>query len=364
MKKCIALLLVLSLGLTGCALVPPKTTMPTEAPTTEATAAPTTEEPTTEPTTEPAPVYTNPLNGQTLDAPYTGRVVAVTISNIHDALPHYGTMGADILMEMWVNGSIIRDLALFSDITKAQEVGSVRSIRPMFSQIVKHYDAVLLDASGSDQALAHASSLGIQHINVDTYDGTAYSYRNMDRDFTFKPASKLEHCLFVKPEGVEALLADRGYATTQPEDKDYGMTFAENGTPEGGETANTVTVALTYRNNIKNTSMVYDESLGKYVYNQYDTAMVDGSTGEPECFTNVIVMLADISMDGIYYTANFTAGGTGYYANGGKIVPITWTTDADDAPFRFFTADGQPLSLGVGNTYIAVAPEGSPVSYE
>ncbi len=364
MKKCIALLLVLSLGLTGCALVPARTTMPTEAPTTEATAAPTTEEPTTEPTTEPAPVYTNPLNGQTLDAPYTGRVVAVTISNIHDALPHYGTMGADILMEMWVNGSIIRDLALFSDITKAQEVGSVRSIRPMFSQIVKHYDAVLLDASGSDQALAHASSLGIQHINVDTYDGTAYSYRNMDRDFTFKPASKLEHCLFVKPEGVEALLADRGYATTQPEDKDYGMTFAENGTPEGGETANTVTVALTYRNNIKNTSMVYDESLGKYVYNQYDTAMVDGSTGEPECFTNVIVMLADISMDGIYYTANFTAGGTGYYANGGKIVPITWTTDADDAPFRFFTADGQPLSLGVGNTYIAVAPEGSPVSYE
>ena len=364
MKKCIALLLVLSLGLTGCALVPARTTMPTEAPTTEATAAPTTEEPTTEPTTEPAPVYTNPLNGQTLDAPYTGRVVAVTISNIHDALPHYGTMGADILMEMWVNGSIIRDLALFSDITKAQEVGSVRSIRPMFSQIVKHYDAVLLDASGSDQALAHASSLGIQHINVDTYDGTAYSYRNMDRDFTFKPASKLEHCLFVKPEGVEALLADRGYATTQPEDKDYGMTFAENGTPEGGETANTVSVALTYRNNIKNTSMVYDESLGKYVYNQYDTAMVDGSTGEPECFTNVIVMLADISMDGIYYTANFTAGGTGYYANGGKIVPITWTTDADDAPFRFFTADGQPLSLGVGNTYIAVAPEGSPVSYE
>ena len=364
MKKCIALLLVLSLGLTGCALVPARTTMPTEAPTTEATAAPTTEEPTTEPTTEPAPVYTNPLNGQTLDAPYTGRVVAVTISNIHDALPHYGTMGADILMEMWVNGSIIRDLALFSDITKAQEVGSVRSIRPMFSQIVKHYDAVLLDASGSDQALAHASSLGIQHINVDTYDGTAYSYRNMDRDFTFKPASKLEHCLFVKPEGVEALLADRGYATTQPEDKDYGMTFAENGTPEGGETANTVSVAFTYRNNIKNTSMVYDESLGKYVYNQYDTAMVDGSTGEPECFTNVIVMLADISMDGIYYTANFTAGGTGYYANGGKIVPITWTTDADDAPFRFFTADGQPLSLGVGNTYIAVAPEGSPVAYE
>ena len=110
--------------------------------------------------------------------------------------------------------------------------------------------------------------------------------------------------------------------------------------------------------------MVYDESLGKYVYNQYETPMVDVATGNPECFTNVIVMLADISMDGIYYTANFTNGGTGYFANGGKLIPITWTCDGDEAPFRFFTQDGQPLQLGIGNTYIAVAPEGSPVSYE
>lgn len=364
MKKYVALLLALCLSLTGCALVPPKTTMPTEAPaTTEAPVAPTTEE-TTEPTTEPAPVYTNPLNGETLDAPYTGRVVAVTVSNIRDALPHYGTMGADILMEMWVNGSIIRDLALYTDITKAQEIGSVRSVRPMFNLLVKHYDAVLLDASGSDQALGHAKSLGVQRINVDTYDGTDYSYRKMDRDFTFKPASKLEHCLFVKPEGVEALLTEKGYATQQPEDKDYGLHFTENGTPAAGETAGTVTVTFTYRNNKKDTSMVYDESLGKYVYNQYDTPMVDGATGNPECFTNVIVMLADISMDGIYYTANFTNGGTGYFANGGKLIPITWTCDGEDAPFRFFTQDGQPLELGIGNTYIAVAPEGSPVSYE
>ena len=364
MKKWIALLLALCLGLSGCALVPARTTMPTEAPTEATTVPPTTETPTTEPTTEPAPVYVNPLNGESLDAPYTGRVVAVTISNIRDALPHYGTMGADILMEMWVNGSIIRDLALYTDITKAQEIGSVRSDRPMFNQIVKHFDAVLLDAAGSDQALGHAKSLGVERINIDTYDGTDYSYRNMDRDFTFKPASKLEHCLFVKPEGVEALLADKGYATTQPEDKDYGLSFTENGTPENGETANTVSLTFTYRNNRKDTSMVYDASLGKYVYNQYDTAMVDGATGDPECFTNVIVMLADISMDGIYYTANFTNGGTGYYANGGKLIPITWTCESEDSPFRFWTADGQPLELGVGNTYVAVAPTDSPVSYE
>ena len=123
-------------------------------------------------------------------------------------------------------------------------------------------------------------------------------------------------------------------------------------------------MTFTYRNNKKDTSMVYDESLGKYVYNQYDTPMVDGATGNPECFTNVIIMLADITRGDVYYTANFTNGGTGYYANGGKIIPITWGADDAESPFWFKTVDGEPLELGVGNTYMAIAPQDSPVSYQ
>ena len=97
MKKIICLLLTLSLLLCGCggASTPAATQASTAA--TETTEAPATEAPTTEePTTEPAPVYTNPLNGKTLDEPFTGRVYAVSISNIRGALPHYGTMNADI----------------------------------------------------------------------------------------------------------------------------------------------------------------------------------------------------------------------------------------------------------------------------
>ena len=150
---------------------------------------------------------------------------------------------------------------------------------------------------------------------------------------------------------------------TQSADKDYNLHFTENGTPEG-ETANSVNVPFTYRNNKKDTTMVYDESLGKYVYNQYGKAMVVGDTEDPECFTNVIIMLADITRGDVYYTANFTNGGTGYYANGGKIIPITWGCDGEESPFWFKTVDGADLELGVGNTYMAIAPQYSPVTYE
>ena len=364
MKKLIALLLIASLILCGCGASTPAateaTTAPTQAPATEATEAPTE---TTEAPTEPPVVYRNPLNGEVLDEPYTGRIFAVTISNIRDALPHYGTMEADILMEMWVNGSIIRDLALYTDVSKAEAIGSVRSDRLMFNQIVKMYDAVLADAAGSDQVLNDAKNTGVNRMTIDTGDSTDYSYRAKDRVFTFKPESKYEHTLFAKGAGLLDFAQKKGFSVTQPADKDYNLHFTEDGTPDG-ETANSVNVTFTYRNNKKDTTMVYDESLGKYVYNQYGKVMVVGDTEDPECFTNVIIMLADITRGDVYYTANFTNGGTGYYANGGKIIPITWGCDGEESPFWFKTADGQDLELGVGNTYMAIAPQDSPVTYE
>ena len=364
MKKLIALLLIASLILCGCGASTPAateaTTAPTEAPATEATEAPTE---TTEAPTEPPVVYRNPLNGEVLDEPYTGRIFAVTISNIRDALPHYGTMEADILMEMWVNGSIIRDLALYTDVSKAEAIGSVRSDRLMFNQIVKMYDAVLADAAGSDQVLNDAKNTGVNRMTIDTGDSTDYSYRAKDRVFTFKPESKYEHTLFAKGAGLLDFAQKKGFSVTQPADKDYNLHFTEDGTPEG-ETANSVNVTFTYRNNKKDTTMVYDESLGKYVYNQYGKVMVVGDTEDPECFTNVIIMLADITRGDVYYTANFTGGGTGYYANGGKIIPITWGCDGEESPFWFKTVDGADLELGVGNTYMAIAPQDSPVTYE
>ena len=364
MKKLIALLLIASLILCGCGASTPAATeataAPTQAPATEATEAPTE---TTEAPTEPPVVYRNPLNGEVLDEPYTGRIFAVTISNIRDALPHYGTMEADILMEMWVNGSIIRDLALYTDVSKAEAIGSVRSDRLMFNQIVKMYDAVLADAAGSDQVLNDARNTGVNRMTIDTGDSTDYSYRAKDRVFTFKPESKYEHTLFAKGAGLLDFAQKKGFSVTQPADKDYNLHFTEDGTPEG-ETANSVNVTFTYRNNKKDTTMVYDESLGKYVYNQYGKAMVVGDTEDPECFTNVIIMLADITRGDVYYTANFTNGGTGYYANGGKIIPITWGCDGEESPFWFKTVDGADLELGVGNTYMAIAPQDSPVTYE
>jgi len=114
----------------------------------------------------------------------------------------------------------------------------------------------------------------------------------------------------------------------------------------------------------KDTEMVYHADLGKYVWVQYGQEMRDQITDELEGFTNVIIMQTLISNNGLYHSADFVSGGTGYYANGGKLIPIIWACDDEESAFRFMTNDAEPLEMGVGNTYIAIVTPESPIAWE
>ena len=362
MKRLIALMLTLTLLLCGCGAKsePAVTEAPAAVP--ETTAAPTAEpttEPTTVPTTEPAPVYVNPLNGEILDAPFTGRIFANTVSNLADNIPHVGVVKADMLIECYVNmDSVVRCLALFTDIDSVDAIGSTRSTRPMFNSIAQHYDLILSHAGGSDQALKDAKDRGVENFNIDAWAvaSTGASYRDKERKGAY------ENTLYGIGSGIKAYAEAQGYPMTL--ERDYGFSFTDDGTPAEGGEAKDISITLTYKKAKKETRMVYDESSGKYAFNQYGQVMNDLKTGEVEAFRNVIVMYADITTTGIYHIADFTAGGTGYFACGGKLIPITWSCAGDKEPFRFFTESGEPLELGRGSTYMAICTPESPVVCE
>ena len=155
MKRMIAWILMLTLLLSGCggkktyvddnvANTAPEAMVEETASAAE-TVQETVEEPQEETTvpTEPE-VFRNPLNGEVLDAPFTGRIFANTVSNLQENMPHVGVHHADVVMEMYVNMSnVVRCLALFSDIEKVDAIGSTRSTRPIFNDIAQHYDLIL-----------------------------------------------------------------------------------------------------------------------------------------------------------------------------------------------------------------------------
>ncbi len=374
MKRMITWVLVLALLLSGCAgkktyvednvanTAPDAAAAETEAAENLQESVEETQEETQEPTTVPTEpqIFRNPLNGEILDEPFTGRIFANTVSNMHDNMPHVGVNHADVVMEMYVNmNNIIRCLALFSDIESVDAVGSTRSTRPIFNDIAQHYDLVLSHAGGSSTALQDAAVRGIDNFNIDTWEvsKTGASYRDTQYKRSY------ENSLFGYGPGIKAYAESIG--VNMELEKDYGFRFTENGTPENGEIADKISLTMIYGRAKKDVSeMIYNADLGKYVWNQYGQEMRDQITGEPEAFTNVIIMQTMITNNGLYHAADFVAGGTGYYACGGKLIPIVWACDDEESAFRFMTNDAEPLLMGVGNTYIAIVTPESPVTWE
>ncbi|MGN1016389.1 MAG: DUF3048 domain-containing protein [Faecousia sp.] len=338
--------------------VPPTTQPSTEAPTTE----PPTEEETEPPTTEPPPVYRNPLNGELLDEPYTGRIFISTISNVPDALPHVSANQADIIFETFVNYSIIRCIGLYSNISQVEQIGSIRSTRLMFNDITQHYNAILFHAGGSSQVLRDVKERGIENFSVDTWDAVQAGISV--RDEYRKRYIGLEHSLLALGPKMEEYAAAQGYSLEGDPDKDYLLRFNEDGTPADGETAEHITITITEKSNRKDTVLDYNPDTGRYVYSQYGKVMRDGITEEEETYRNILVMFAQISREGMYQVADFCAGGEGLFACGGKLIPIQWGCDSEDSPFWFKTMDGEDLELGVGNTYIAITEPDSKIVYE
>ena len=330
------------------------TTEVTTEVTTEAPTDPTVEDPTVPSTEAPTEtvIYTNPLTGEVMDAPYTGRVFITSISNTPEVLPHVNAMKADILFESFVSDSIIRCWGLFSDISAIDRIGPVRSTRLMINDIADHYGAVLLHAGGKNNVLQDLKDRGIDNIRLDTWDPQEYGASIRDEDRLHDVG--YEHCLLVLGPKVVDYAKSIGISVSSEESKDYLLHFSEVGTPANGEAATHIVYRINHRDMWKETILDYDAELGKYVYSQYGDVMIDGDTGEKEAYTNVILLRANVTRDGAFQVADFVAGGDGYFACGGKIIPILWGANGEKEPLWFTTQDGQPLVLGVGNTYIAI----------
>lgn len=347
MKRLIVLLLSLSL-LCGCGGTAGETLPTTEAPTTEVTTEPTTE-PTTVPT-EPEPEIRHPLTGELLEDPLTNRLFGVSIGNTRDSLPHYGVSKADILFESFVNGHTTRRYALYSDIGAVEAIGGSRSMRMQFTDLSLGYDAIAVYAGGSDTVIGDLNASGVNGIISQRW-GETYHWRESGKIY--------EHALMVSGAGLVEYAENQGWSLTQPADKDYGLRFTEDATPAGGEAGQIVSVHFVLGSTDKETLFTYDPELGTYALSQYGIDCVDGYYDVAETFTNVFLLLCENQNTGVYHVVNTVGSGEGWFACGGKLIPILWNRADNNSPFTFTLTDGTPLEQGVGTSYIALAPTGS-----
>lgn len=358
MKKLLPLFLILCLLLCACGGNSQEET--TEAATTEpeTTEAVTTEPETTEPETTEAPTEPfNPLNGETLAEPYTGRIFGTTINNVSPALPYQGVSQADMFFEFLINDNATRCLALFTDVQSVPSIGSVRSSRMNFVDICQAYDVILGHAGYGNSVQDALNSRGVDHLHL----GNTAGYRDQNR---LNSGYDLEHTLFVNGQDFFDAAVKAGYEVTQPAGKDYGLTFTEDGTPAGGEAASEVHISFWG----KMTHFYYNAETGKYDLYLHGSYIIDENNGEQIAFENLIIIKCPVANQLFggypYHYADVLGSGDGYFACNGQIIPIKWVHENEEDPFTYTLADGTPLNLGVGSSYVALAPIESEFTYE
>lgn len=297
----------------------------------------------------------NPLTGEPAEEGAANRrPYAVMINNISVAQPQVGISKADMIWELMDEGGITRCMALFTDISAAEAIGSIRSARWYNVSVAQAFDAIFVHAGGSDEAMGYIAADGINNINALIHEGTSAFYRDGSRQ-----SHGVEHSLFGRGGEIVQLAGNLGYAAEHPADFDgtYGFRFSENAADQCGDAASHI--LLTYAGG-KTMGFTYDPELDMYSAEQFGSVYADNGQ-ETVYFRNVLVLNANtwLQSDGLHLTIDLESGSDGYFCCGGKYIPIKWTRNGYEDCFHFFTADGTPLSLGVGRTFVAVQQTGS-----
>ena len=312
---------------------------------------------------EPEPtVGDNPLTGLDVADDYVDmRPVAVVLNNIKVAMPMYGISQVDILFEVPAEGGITRMIGIIQDPRQISKLGSIRSARDYFLDVAGGFDAVLVHAGGSPLAYSL-----IKSRKVDAWDGVSGAYGHLYyRDKSRISSAGYEHSLFTTGENLTKQWQSTSARTSHKTGYSNGLTFSLASTITGGTPAATITAPFSsYKTGI----FTYDAASGLYQVSQYGKPFVDGETGEQFAVTNVLVLKTSVAAisgdDKGRQSVKLEGSGEGIYACEGQSIPIKWSKSAWDQSFVFTTADGSPLVLKCGKTYVNVLSNSANVTVE
>lgn len=353
MKKVILLLLFGSLLLSGCgqkqkaeAPKEPEPPQVVETPKEPEQNAP-------EPEEDLTGKAKNPLTGLYIaEEEAKKRPVAVTINNLHKALPQSGIGEADIIYEVLAEGEITRLVAIFQSL-QAEKIGPVRSAREYFTYFALDNDAIYVHHGGSPNGYTAIKKRGVAHIDG-MNDGAFWR----DKTRANQPGM-YEHSSYTSAAGITKSSKEKGFRIEEDEGYEGMFRFQEEDTNLKGEPCSVVTLPYsTYQVS----EFRYDSNKGMYDRNQSGDPQIDETTGEILSAKNIIIQFAntyvlagdDAGRRGIDLVGN----GDGYYISNAAYIPITWEKGSYNSPTKWYDEKGLELRLNPGKTWICVYPKG------
>ncbi|HKJ55538.1 MAG TPA: DUF3048 domain-containing protein [Nitriliruptoraceae bacterium] len=298
--------------------------------------------PTPTPTPTPTPQQRMPLTGEPVDdARLDQPVMAVKIDNTPAAFPHTAIERADVVYEQVVEGGLTRLVPLFhSDIPDV--IGPIRSARLMDVDLLSPFTPMLVFAGGRPEvasALADSGAIGMVSDR-----GGAPFFRDRSRSSP--------HNLYVDGPAVYEVGA------TREEVGPVSTSFEFGDPPQGGSELDSLDIAMTYWQTTSWNWDAEDEVYRRFTRGDPYQVTGDGRVGA----ANVLVVLTTVSQlrsGDPYMQTELIGEGGAVLLRDGRRYDIRWRKADTESHMEFVYADGTPVPLAVGQTWVHLAPIGA-----
>ncbi len=295
-----------------------------------------------------APLTGLPLTDQ---ARLARPALIVKIENAPASRPQSGLDAADIVYEEIVEGGITRFLAVFHS-TDADPLGPVRSLRPSDPDIISAFGGLFAYSGGIPNFVeVLRRTPGITDIGVDLLD------EGPDKPYTRRAGRTPPNNLYTSTAKLYARAPSRG---NRPPGRfnDFlpqGQAFTAAGAAPAAGLSLTVGI----------TPVAYEYDAASKTYRR--AGLVEGSGVVAP--TNVIVQFTsytdtdETDMTGATVEKAATVGsGDVLVLSGGVAVRGKWSRDSPTSYTTYTDANGAPIRLSPGRTWIDLARNGAPTA--
>lgn len=303
---------------------------------------------------------TNPLTGLPIaEEQEVLRPVGVMLNDLKEAMPQLGVGEADIIYEIPAEGGITRMLAVYQDPEQVEVLGSIRSTRPYYIDLILGHDAILVHAGGSPSAYSDLARWKVDNLDgVNGGSDAEIFWRDQER----RENVGYEHSMMTSGENIRNYLEESSIRRDHEADYRYPVQFSAEGMDLTGQAAHQVSVRFS---SYKTGLFDYEQKSGTYLVSQYGAPYVDGNTGEQVSVSNLLILKTRVSLlsgdSAGRLSVDLDGEGSGIYVCNGQAVNISWSKPTRTDPLTYTLEDGTPLTLKAGKSYVCVVSNDSPV---
>ncbi|MGI9822483.1 DUF3048 domain-containing protein [Agromyces sp. Marseille-Q5079] len=294
---------------------------------------------------KPVTIAFSPLRGAPADwAAMQHPSIAVKIDDHEEARPQITLNRTDIVFEELVEGGLTRYVAIWhSDVP--DEVGPVRSIRPMDPDIVTPFGGIIAYSGGQDQFVAMMQAAPVVNIVFD-YDDTGLFHRADER-----PGP--HDVILAASEAVGR------YPDLPPPPVQFAYGDADPLADPALEAAPTSGISQVFSEE-RYPSWSWDAATSTWLRSQEGQPDME-SSGDRVRAVNVVTMRVGIDWTyGDVPKTVMVGSGEVWASVAGRTAHGTWSKKDAASPIVLTSDAGEPLRLAPGNTWIELVPtEGS-----